>query len=377
MRVLRIADVPNNRTGGMSRTMYSTGDILQARGHDVDYLFCEDLATGGRMPRRFSVPALIPRLVRDMQAQERRYDVVEIHEPLGAAYCRQRQAGRDLPPVVLFSYGLEERGRRAELAYRKRKGLPVSLKKRFSPLTVTMQAAYAVRHADHVICSNGGDVAYLGRQGISLSRLTQHHSGADTAFLEAGKALASGNADRSDILFMGSWLLRKGILDIVPAVSRALLANPCLRFTVAGCGASVEEVYSSFAPALRPRIEVIPRLSGSRELIDVYARHALFLLPSYFEGQPLVMMEAAALGLAIVSTTINGVTDFITDGDNGLLTAPGDAEALANRLLQLVSDPVLAARLGQNARTKVQDYTWDGAADKVLKAYAQAIADPR
>ena len=51
MRVLRIADVANNRTGGMSRAMLFTGDILRALGHEVDYLFSEDLSPQSRVPR--------------------------------------------------------------------------------------------------------------------------------------------------------------------------------------------------------------------------------------------------------------------------------------------------------------------------------------
>ena len=377
MRVLRVADVMNNRAGGMSRAMYFTGDILRARGHEVDYLFSEDLTPQGRVPRRFAVPALIPNLVRELERQGRRYDVVEIHEPSAAAYCRQRRTRGDLPPVTLFSHGLEERGHQAELAYRRRKGLPISLKKRYSPLTVTLQAAYAARHADHVLCCNSADLEYLAERGVSRERLTRHHNAADSEFLAAGDTPVPRDAEHADILFVGSWLLRKGILDIVPAVSRALEAHPCLRFTVAGCGPIEKDVLQLFAPALRPRIQVIPKLTGNQELISVYARHSIFLLPSFFEGQPLVMMEAAALGLAIVSANIGGITDFIEDGYNGLLCAPGDSDALAACLLQVASRPELAAKLGANARRKVQEYTWDAAALKMERAYAQAIANPR
>jgi glycosyltransferase involved in cell wall biosynthesis len=368
MRILRIADVDNNRTGGMSRTMYCTGDELIGAGHQVDYLFRPDLVAR-KGPRRFTVPLLLPSLVRSIQRKGRQYDVVEIHEPLGAAYCWQRQHKKDLPPVVLFSYGLEERGRLAELAYRQQKGLPISLKKRWSPLTVIRQAAYAVRHADHVICSNSIDVAYLERAGVPRRRLTQHHSGADPVFLAAG---ATRDPERADILFIGSWLQRKGILDIVPAVSRVLEENPCLKFTIAGCGGAAATVMDQFPAEIRPRIQVIPFIGNNEMLIDVYRRHAIFLLPSFFEGQPLVMMEAAALGLAMVTTNIGGITDFVEDGANGFIVEVGDVEALTTRLRTLVQHPDMAARLGENARSKVQRYTWAAAAEKIAAAYENA-----
>ena len=391
MRILRICDVADNRTSGMSRTMYSTGDVLRARGHDVEYLFHPHLQPHWKGPRRFSVPLLLPALVRASQRAGRRYDVVEIHEPLAAAYCRERRTRADLPPVVVFSYGLEERGRQAELTYRRQKGLPISLKRRVSPLSVTLQAAYAVRHADHVICSNATDVEYLAQVGVSRERLTQHHSGADPEFLDAGKRRqesenratsgdgqtgsgASDDAERANILFLGGWLLRKGVLDVVPAVSRALAENPCLRFTAAGFETDADAVRAHFAPSLRDRVQAIPNIAGNAALIDVYARHAVFLLPSFFEGQPLVMMEAATLGMAIVSTNIGGVKDFIQNGVNGLLAEVGDTTALTEQLCRIVRDRELARRLGENARRAVQEYTWESAARKVEQAYAQAIA---
>jgi hypothetical protein len=65
LRVLRIADVTNNRSGGMSRTMHSTGDELIRRGHQVEYLFCEDLNVSCRPQfRRFQVPRRIVERVR-------------------------------------------------------------------------------------------------------------------------------------------------------------------------------------------------------------------------------------------------------------------------------------------------------------------------
>src|SRR5262245_59673887 len=101
LRILSIADVPDNRHGGMSRVMYSTGDVLQELGHTVEYLFSQDLisAAPGRL-RRFSVPWLVPGLVARCQHQRGRFDVVELHEPLALGYALARRRNRHLPPAV-------------------------------------------------------------------------------------------------------------------------------------------------------------------------------------------------------------------------------------------------------------------------------------
>lgn len=374
MNILRIADVPDNRTGGMSRTMYCTGDVLVAEGHTVDYLFSGNLRTAGPVAlRRFTVPLRLPTLVREMARRSQRYDVVEIHEPLAAPYCFARKFWRDLPPAVIFSYGLEERSRIAEINYRRGKGLPVSLKKRYSPLTVVWQAVYGTRHCNHVICSNSEDVTHLAKHGVPPERLTRHFSGVDADLLALALAKNPVDTMRSGILFLGSWLLRKGILDLVPAVTQVLRRFPEIGMTIAGSGVSAEVIMRNFPYDTHSQITVVPAFSGNQALSELYSRHSIFVLPSYFEGQPLVMIEAAAFGLAIVTTKVCGMVDFIEDECNGLFVPVGDLEALVAQIDRLIVDPTLAHFLGASAQRSAQSHTWESAAQNILQAYEKAV----
>lgn len=360
----------------MSRTVYCTGAEMVAAGHQVDYIFAEKLKVPGPIQlRRFTVPILLPWLVRTLTRQGRHYDLVEIHEPIAAVYCLLRRFNRDWPPVVLFSYGLEERGRRVELAYRKQKKLPISLKKRLAPFSVVLQAAYAVRHCDHVVVSNSQDAAYLYQAGLEPKRVSVHHSGVEEAFLEAGLALGQAGHPRRGIIFLGTWLLRKGILDVVAALNTLLRQHSELNFTIAGSGCSREEVLTYFAPELHSRIEIIPKLANQQEVIATLSRHSIFVLPSYFEGQPLALIEAAALGLAIVTTNVCGMLDFIEDGVNGYLVPVGDEAALTMRLSQLVADEALARQLGEAARQTAQQFTWRQAAQALIEAYLRVLVE--
>ncbi|MBD2568824.1 glycosyltransferase family 4 protein [Anabaena lutea] len=359
----------------MSRAMYGTGDALIAMGHQVDYIFSEYWQVSGSVvPRRFTVPLQIPGLIYSLAQKGKQYDVVEIHEPLAAAYCFNRKINQNLPPVVLFSHGLEKRNQLAELAYRRQKYLPVSLPLRFLRITV-LQAMYGVRHCDHVICLNSEDTAYLQRIGVDKNRITQADNGVESQFLLAGEVLAQASLSRSGILFLGSWVLRKGTLDLVPAISQVMQRHPSLQFTIAGCGFDADTVVAYFAQDIRSQIQVIPKISSNEELIDIYRQHSILVLPSYFEGQPLTMFEAAAMGLAIVTTNICGMADFIENGINGLTVPVGDVESLTQSLDHLVSNETLARSLGEAARQKVQVYSWKRAAEKIAKAYQQAIDD--
>ena len=373
LRILRAADVPDNRTGGMSRTMYCTGDELQRTGHKIDYIFHETFkwSIPRQLWRYLRTWEVLFQIMRRMKAGEY-WDVIEMHEPLGMAYGLARYVNRALPPLVIFSYGVEQRSYTAMRNYRRAKSIPFAAKSIVTCRALVAQANLAIRRAQHVICSNQEDVDFIAAQkGVPSARLTRHHSGVEQQFLDAGNQEA--DLARQGLLFVGSWIERKGILDMVPAVNRVLAADPSATFTVAGCNCPPETVLTSFQEAVRPRIRVIPRISSTDELIRVYRTHAILALPSYFEGQPLVMIEAAALGLAIVTTPICGMLDFIDDGVNGIFTPVGDAEALFEALMALVLDPEQTARLGANARQSAASHTWHAAAMKIELAYHAAL----
>ena len=376
MRILRIADVADNRRGGMSRAMHGTGDVLAKAGHQVTYLFSGHLQTWGPATlRRFTVPLKLPFLVRRLMRQGEQYDVVEVHEPLAAPYCFLRKFFMHLPPIVVFSHGLEGRSRLVELQYRKQKGLPVSLKRRYSPLSVVLQANYGTRHSNQVICLNSEDFQHLSLSGVPEGRLTRLPNGVEEELLAAGQAAGSEHGPRSGILFVGSWLIRKGILDLVPAITQVLHRHPELGFTAAGSGVDVETVKQDFPKNVQNQVSVIQSFSGNEALIDLYRRHSIFVLPSYFEGHPLVMTEAAAFGMAIVTTGICGMADFIQDGRNGLLVNVGDPLSLENGLERLIADTELARSLGEAARLTAHEHTWARSAQITLQAYEKAICN--
>jgi glycosyltransferase involved in cell wall biosynthesis len=78
----------------------------------------------------------------------------------------------------------------------------------------------------------------------------------------------------------------------------------------------------------------------------IYQKADLLILPSYEEGLPYVIIEAMASGLPIISTPVGGIPEVIKEGINGFLINPGDYEALANRIIQLVQNKELRLTIG-------------------------------
>jgi glycosyltransferase involved in cell wall biosynthesis len=91
-----------------------------------------------------------------------------------------------------------------------------------------------------------------------------------------------------------------------------------------------------------------------RKKEELYLRTTVYVLPSYYEGMPRSLLEAMSYGLPIVTTDINGVSDLVQDGIDGLLIKPGDIQGLAHKIIMLLRDEPLRVQLANNARVRIQ-----------------------
>jgi L-malate glycosyltransferase len=96
----------------------------------------------------------------------------------------------------------------------------------------------------------------------------------------------------------------------------------------------------------------------------------VYAQPSFQEGMPNSVLEAMASGLPVAATRISGNVDLVFDGDNGLLVPPGDAPAMAEALVALLSDPERARRMGQRSRERVAErYGLDAVIGELIAIY--------
>lgn len=107
---------------------------------------------------------------------------------------------------------------------------------------------------------------------------------------------------------------------------------------------------------------------------DVLGLMDLFVLPSLSEGIPLVLLEALALARAVVATDVGGIPEVVEHGISGLLVAAGKEDDLAQGCLALMDDPVLAQRLGQAGRKRVeQAFSAEVMAEGVANVYRRLV----
>lgn len=110
---------------------------------------------------------------------------------------------------------------------------------------------------------------------------------------------------------------------------------------------------------------------GQDEVSALYASASIFCLPSYAEGVPVVLMEAMAMELPVVSTRIAGIPELVQNGCTGLLVSPGRPDELAGALERLLDDPLRGGEMGARGRRDViREFNVERSAEQ-LHAYLQ------
>jgi len=161
------------------------------------------------------------------------------------------------------------------------------------------------------------------------------------------------------ILAVGRLEEKKGFCTLLEACRRLAEHEVQFRCVLAGEGrqrARLEELITGYA--LQDRVVLL----GERvltELMDLYARATLFVLPCIVtpegdrDGLPNVLIEAMAMSVPVVATPVSAIPEIVSHGENGFLVPPHDAEALADRMEQLLGAPSLRERMGAAGRARV------------------------
>jgi glycosyltransferase involved in cell wall biosynthesis len=142
---------------------------------------------------------------------------------------------------------------------------------------------------------------------------------------------------------------RKGLGDLLSALAYASLRD--LDWTLIAAGGGDQAPFRRHATALGLTGTVMFESWLNRESCTaLLARAYVLVLPSYHEGLPLVLLEAASLGIPAITTAVGAIAEVFTDEENVVFVPPGDVAALAAAIQRLQGDPLLRARLSQNAR---------------------------
>jgi lipopolysaccharide/colanic/teichoic acid biosynthesis glycosyltransferase/glycosyltransferase involved in cell wall biosynthesis len=184
-------------------------------------------------------------------------------------------------------------------------------------------------------------------------------------------------ADAPVVGFVGRLVRDKGVVELEAAWRTVRAAVPAAHLVVAGAPEPGDPVPASTLRALAedPRVHLLGHVASTRGL---YPAFDLLALPTYREGFPVVLLEAAALALPVVATRVTGCVDAVRDGETGRLVPPGDAAALAAAIVAYVRDPALAAAHGRAGRARVlRAFDRDRLSAELLALYETLLAGAR
>jgi len=174
------------------------------------------------------------------------------------------------------------------------------------------------------------------------------------------------------ILYVGRLMEEKGLDVLLNAYSIVNAKMPNTNLIIVGKGhlrANLEEG----ADKLGLENVVFTGFISDSLVRQAYASSDLFVLPSYAEIQPLVLLEALAMGLPAIGTRVGGVPEMIVDGKNGYVLKPGDHEGMAEKIITILNDDTLRKEFSRNSLRMARSHDIEKSADKLERLYNELV----
>jgi len=286
-------------------------------------------------------------------------DVIHAHcaYPDGLAAVR---CGRQLRcPVVITVHGYDI----DELLYGK--------------LVWRKRVSQALRECDAVVCVSERLRQEVVSLGIPEERVHLVPNGVDgDLFRNHGKRVAG--ADGWKFLYVGRFDVNKGINVLLEAFSHIRRQRQDVQLTLVGGNPSIRETVDPVAACQRLGLEDSVTVEGEVpwDAIAAYMNASdVFVLPSFSEGLPLVLLEAMACGLPIVSTRCGGPSEIVTD-EVGRLAEVRDVHGLSEAMLSTIADYSAYDRSAISERAR-RLYDYHGLATRLVELYERLLASPR
>jgi glycosyltransferase involved in cell wall biosynthesis len=164
-----------------------------------------------------------------------------------------------------------------------------------------------------------------------------------------------------NVLFAGHLFSSKGVHNLIKAFKNVSARIPAAKLDIVGDGPEREKL-QQLAVSLKIQNSVIfHRAVPHADLPSFYARANVVVLPSVVaENCPLVVLEAMASARPVLGSRLGGIPELISENESGLLFTPNDADGLCEKIIDVLSDPELAAQMGQCGRQRIErEYSYE------------------
>jgi glycosyltransferase involved in cell wall biosynthesis len=225
-----------------------------------------------------------------------------------------------------------------------------------------VRAAEQVEHdgATAIVAASSFTKRTLVEHGVDAAKIYVNPYGVDCTAFQVGRR--DGQRPLR-FIFVGAVNARKGVPLLVDVWQKLAAANAEL-WLVGGASKQAVSLVSDVRGL--KHFDRVPRA----EVAALMQQCDVFVLPSFFEGFGLVLLEAMACGLPVITTTATAGPDIVTDGENGWVTASGDLEALMARMSFCLDHPHVVREMGSHARATAERFTWAAYGDRWMQILA-------
>ncbi|GAB4201184.1 MAG: hypothetical protein Fur006_53370 [Coleofasciculaceae cyanobacterium] len=349
--IVHVAQLEVSEASGMGRVMWHWKNEFEKRGYEFLHIGKNEV---GKLPHKALFPYQAHQLYKRLG---RTADVLLIHEPVPGPFLNSKT------PVVVYSQGSERRA--WDIALKRNDGTIHEInwkRKLLFPLWSLRQCDLGFRKAALVLLCNQQDAEFAEqyyRQG--RERYFVFKNGVNPFTIDE----TVQPKETCTVLFLGSWIKRKGIQTLVEAAHLLYQSGVSIKWLLVGTCVERDKLIEDWPKELWSSVEVVPFYPPETEE-NFFARSNIFILPSFFEGQSLALLQAMEAGRCCITTNCCGQVDLIQHGQNGLLHEPGNAQQLASLIEDCTKNEELRLRLGRNVKASVQDRSWENVSAEIV-----------
>jgi len=359
--------IPLFDRGGIQTHVYNLSKALARQGVEVDLFIIGKKVDIGKNLTIHPIKAFgFPRLTAGLYAtftlnaarHAKRYDLDLIH---GHSMYATGYALMKKKPFVLTLHGTQLSELRATLETRPRANHVMT------DTITTLMEKYSISKADRVIvtCKHNFEEV-IDQYNIDEEKMRVVYQGVDVERFTPSKC------EGKTVLFVGRLHQRKGVDRLLRAFKKVVKEEPEAKLLIAGRGEGEQE-YKALAKklALGASVKFLGHFP-EEELPGLYSSASLFVMPSYYEGFGLVLLEGMASGLPVLAFDTGVVPEIIENGRNGFMVE--DDNDLADRVLEILADEQKRKAMGKRSRAIVEEkLTWDRTAKGTIEVYKELV----
>jgi glycosyltransferase involved in cell wall biosynthesis len=218
--------------------------------------------------------------------------------------------------------------------------------------------------------------------GIRADKIRVIHNGVDitkfqpTQDKRKAKEELGFNPDEPAILSVGRLYARKGLFTLIESMNAVVKKFPTAKFIISGKGQS-GEMAKLIVYAERLGVKKNLVFTGyfpDAKLPKLYQAADVFAFSTFYEHHPFAVLEALSSQLPVVTTSVGGIPETITNGKDGFLCAPFSVQQFSDRILYLLEHPKASEEMAQQARKTIeQRFDWRIVVKEAIKVYREVL----